>query len=263
MVPRSTDPSRVQSVERAIRVLRALSEEGAGLGLAELSTRVALPMSSVHRLLATLGDHGFVAQDAVTGNYRIGVFAFEVGSAFLRHIRLQEIAYPHIQELSRVTYQTANLALRDGAFATYIDQVQSPLPFQVVPRSGARVPLHCSGVGKVFLAGMASAELNEIVDSVKLIPLTPHSITDKGTLRKSINLVQSQGFAVDLEEMQLGVRCIAAPIYNHLGETVAAVSITGPVSQTSNSDLPLSISHVCKTGNTISEQLGYKPGIGF
>jgi IclR family transcriptional regulator, KDG regulon repressor len=258
---RRTERSRVQSVDRAVSVLEALSKEQAGLGIVELSERVMLPVSSVHRLLATLGDRGFVSQNVATGHYRIGVRAFEVGSAFLGQSQLREIARPHIQELSSLTSETVNLALCDGSYATYVDQVHSQHPFQIVPRSGARVPLHCSGVGKVFLAGMTDNEFETYVATMKLEPWTKKTIVSVSQLRQHIDAVREQGFAFDDEEMHSGMRCVAAPIYDHRRRVSAAVSVVGPVSSMEKRKLPKLASTVRRVARVISEQLGYRsPG---
>jgi IclR family transcriptional regulator, KDG regulon repressor len=254
----SRDPNRIQSVGRAIAVLEVLAEERSGLGIVEISERAQLPVSSVHRLLSTLSESGFVAQYLATGRYHVGVRAFEVGNAFLRQVQLGEIAKPHIHELVTLTRETANLALFDDDCAIYVDQVHSTRTLQVVPRPGARVPLHCSAVGKVFLAGMPNRQLEQTLDRLNLLSWTIHTITSTKTLMENVLQVRTKGYAVDDEEMQLGVRCIASPIYNHAGETAAALSLTGPAIDMNDERIRSLAVHLCRIASVISEQLGYQ-----
>jgi DNA-binding IclR family transcriptional regulator len=256
-VPKPRDRSRAKSVKRALAVLQVLADEQSGLGIVEISERTSIPVSSVHRLLSTLADQGFVAQFLTSGRYHIGFRAFEVGSAFMRQVQLSEIARPHLHELVSLTKETANLAICDGDFAIYVDQVQSGRTLQVVPRPGARVPLHCSAVGKVFLAGMPDPSFERTVESLELPQWTLHTITEHAELRSAIDMVRSQGYALDDEEMQTGVRCVASPIFNHLGETSAALSITGPTVHVNDETVPALTRQLQRIAGVISAQLGY------
>jgi IclR family transcriptional regulator, KDG regulon repressor len=249
----------VQSVDRAINILEVLASERSGLGIVEISQRVTLPVSSVHRLLSTLVDRHFVAQDLHTGHYRVGVGSFEVGTAFLRQVRLTDIARQHLQELSKATRETVNLALRDGDSAAYVDQVQSDRELQVMPRPGARMPLYCTGVGKVFLAGMTESQRQEVLERLDLAPRTKYTKTTVEDVLDNVREVQRMGYAVNDQELHLGVRCVAAPVLDHLGETCAAISVTGSPTHLYDEHLKFVVARLCNVARLISDELGYRP----
>lgn len=248
----------VQSVNRAINILQVLASESSGLGIVDIGKRIGLPVSSVHRIITTLVDRQVVSQDIHTGHYKVGVGSFEIGSAFLRQVRIGEVARTRMEELSRVTRETVNLALRDGKHATYVDQVQSDRELQVMPRPGARLPLYCTGVGKVFLAGLPKDECMRVLTSIDLKPRTIHTQTSVEQIMQEISQIQTQGFSVNDQELHLGVRCVAAPIINHEGSTCAAISVTGSPTHLYGEHLELVISTLCKVTAGISEHLGYR-----
>lgn len=248
----------VQSVNRAINILQVLASESSGLGIVDIGKRIGLPVSSVHRIITTLVDRQVVSQDIHTGHYKVGVGSFEIGSAFLRQVRIGEVARTRMEELSRVTRETVNLALRDGNHATYVDQVQSDRELQVMPRPGARLPLYCTGVGKVFLAGLQTDERLRLLSSIDLKPRTVHTQTSVAQIIEEITRIQASGFAVNDQELHLGVRCVAAPIINHEGITCAAISVTGSPTHLFGDHLELVISKLCQITAEISEHLGYR-----
>lgn len=246
----------VQSIQRAVSILETLAGEQRETGIVALSKQVHLPASTVHRLLTTLIYTGLVAQNPETGNYRIGIRAFEVGSAFLEQTHLRDVTRPSMRELGKSINETVNLALRHGNEAVYVDQVECDRTLKTFTRPGARVPLYCSGVGKVLLAGYPAAEIDTALAGVALSPRTPATITDVDSLRHQIDLVRTKGYALDDEEFEQGVRCVAAPIYNHGGETVAALSVSAPAFRLDGQRLDQLINETCQAANSISQQLG-------
>lgn len=248
----------VQSVNRAISILQVLAAESSGLGIVEISQRIKLPVSTVHRIITTLVDRRIVAQDVHTGHYKVGVASFEIGTAFLRQVRIGEVAWSRMDELSRLTRETVNLAVRDGKHATYVDQVQSDRELRVMPRTGARLPLYCTGVGKVFLAGLDREECHGLLSSIELKPRTVHTRTTVDEIMGELINIQTRGYSVNDQELQLGVRCVAAPIINHEGRTCAAISVTGSPSHLFGPHLDLVVENLCRVTMEISEQLGYR-----
>lgn len=248
---------RVQAVDRALAILETLAEAGRPMGLVELSTRVGLHASTVHRLLATLGKRKFVVQDPQTGRYRLGMRAFEVGSAAIQQVELREIARPFLRWLMEETQETANLAVLMDGEVVYIDQVESQNLVRMFTRVGRRVPAHCTGVGKILLAGLSDDEVMRVLDARGLPRFTPHTIVDLRELLKELQRVRASGYALDNEEREVGVRCVAGPVRDHEGRVVAAVSISGPSSRITEDRLPQLIAAVLTATSRISTELGW------
>jgi IclR family transcriptional regulator, KDG regulon repressor len=248
----------VQSLERAIKILETIAAGRNGLGIVEISQRAELPASTVHRLLSTLVDRQLIAQDIHTGQYKVGIRSFEIGSAFLKQAKIGAIARPKLEDLSRITMETVNLAFREDTHATYVDQVQSDREIQVMPRTGARLPLYCTGVGKVFLAGLSRSECLELLSKIELKPRTVHTKRSIEEILEVLDDVQIHGYTVNDQELHIGVRCVAAPIFNHLGETCAAVSVTGTPTHLVGDHLDFVIQNTCVTAQRISSELGYR-----
>lgn len=254
-----SDPGMTRSVQRALLLLEEISRDPNGIGVSDLGLRAELPVSTVHRLLATLMASGFVVQDAENGRYRVGLRAFEVGNAFLRQVDLAGVARPAMRELRTELNESVNLAVRDGFGAVYIDHVDSDQMLKLFTRTGSRVQLYCTGVGKVVLADLPPEDVETYIQTTTFTPRTPHTVVDPDMLRSQLDRVRARGFAIDDEEFELGVRCVAAPIRDHSGSTVAALSVSGPAQRiTRNSVFPIAQS-VSAMAQNISSQLGYLP----
>lgn len=249
----------VQSVRRALTVLEAVAaatHEREDTGIVSLSRRCALPVSTTHRLLATLIDAGFATQDPDSGQYRVGLHAFEVGNAFLDHTDLRPVARPFLRDLAELTGETVNLAIRDGHDAVYIDQLESVQILKMFARPGARAPLACTGVGKVLLSGLTVPAAQRILTDEPLPHRTPRSVTEPDEMMRMLARIRIEGHALDDEEVELGVRCVAAPISDHRGEVRAAISVSGPTLRIIDHRIPELIRQVRGTAAAISAALG-------
>ena len=249
----------VQSVRRALSVLEAVAvatQDRDDTGIVSISRRCALPVSTTHRLLATLIDAGFATQDPDSGQYRVGLHAFEVGNAFLDHTDLRPVARPYLRDLADLTGETVNLAIRDGHDAVYIDQMESVQILKMFARPGARAPLACTGVGKVLLSGLTPLAAERILTDQPLPVRTPRSVTEPAEMMRMLATIRIDGHAIDDEEVELGVRCVAAPIVDHRGDVRAAISVSGPTLRISDSRINELIRQVRGTAAAISAALG-------
>jgi DNA-binding IclR family transcriptional regulator len=225
--PRSGSRKPIQSVDRALTLLEILAAENGETSLQTLSRKAGLNASTAHRLLRALQSHGLVQQNAATRHYRLGLKLLELAWTVRSQLDLRQLARASLERLAVQSGETANLAIREGSAAVYIDQVASSHPIRAFTQVGARVPLHCTGVGKVLLAYMPDDEAAPFLDH-KLVAYTPQTITDATQLQDEIARVRAQGWAPDGEEMQQEVRCIAAPVFDDQSRVVAAMSIAGP-----------------------------------
>jgi len=247
----------VQSVARALTLLDALGESRNEVGIAELSKQVGFHVSTAHRLLATLIAQGYARQNPETGRYGLGAKAFHLAESYLGQMDLRRIVRPVLERLSHTTGETANLVILDGREAFYLDKVESPQSLRIFSRIGRRAPLHCTAAGKVLLAGRSSAEVQRMLGQNALERFTPRTIRSTEVLRREVEAAHADGFALDREECEEGATCIAAPVRNARGETVAAMSISGPTLRMHPERLRELTPIVVCTGAEASERLGY------
>jgi DNA-binding IclR family transcriptional regulator len=225
----TAEPSgSVQSIARALTLLEALGEGTGEVGIVELSRRVSLHVSTVHRILATLAARGYVRQNTDTGRYSLGARVFHLAESYLSQLDLLRGVRPVLERLSRNTGETSNLVILDGREALYLDKVESPQNLRIFSRIGRRAPLYCTAVGKVLLAGRSVADVETLIGREPLQALTNQTVTSVPQLRRELEKIREQGFATDREECEEGACCIAAPVRNARGEVVAAVSLSGP-----------------------------------
>jgi len=247
----------VQSIERALTLMEALGQCRGEVGIAELSKRVGLHVSTTHRLLATLVARGYARQNPENGRYALGAKALHLAESYLGQLDLRSIARPTLEWLSQETGETANLVILDGREALYLDKAESPQSLRIFSRIGRRAPLHCTAVGKVLLAGRSKAEVNSLLGRGPLERLTRNTITSVSQVRRELEKVQGQGFALDREECEAAASCIAAPVRNARGETIAAVGISGPTIRLHARRIEELVPRVVQAGRQVSEQLGY------
>ncbi|GGK61810.1 IclR family transcriptional regulator [Ornithinimicrobium pekingense] len=218
-------PRGVQSVDRALDILELLAGRHGTLGVTEIAREVALPAGTAHRLLMALSRRGWVRQDPGR-RYGVGPAALRVGDASSRE--LAALALPALRAAVEATGETANIAaLEDGAMV-YLAQAPSPHTLRIFAEVGRRVPLHSTAVGKVVLAGMDEARARALLGDGELTARTPRTLTTVDAVRQELQRVREQGYAVDDEEQELGVRCVAVPVgAGRWGDL--ALSVSGPV----------------------------------
>lgn len=246
----------VQSVLRALRLIDTLGESRGEVGLADLSGRVKLHVSTVHRLLTTLVQHGYCRQNPETGRYALGAKLFHLAESYLGQMDLRQVARPHLERLCRETGETANLVVLDGREALYLDKAESPQNLRIFSRIGHRAPLYCTAVGKVLLAARTPPEASDLLGPGPLEPMTRRTITALPQLQQELAKVRAQGYALDLEECEEGARCVAAPIRVAAGEVVAAVGVSGPSIRMRPKRVRELTPLLVRTAAMISQQLG-------
>jgi DNA-binding IclR family transcriptional regulator len=247
----------IQAVDRALRILDLFNEYETELKITEISKRMGLHKSTVHSLLKTLEAHGYILQDPDSGKYRLGLKLLERGNLILQGMDLRNIAKKTLMELSLKTGLTVHLVILDGKEGVYIDKVEGTSGTVMYSRIGRRVPIHSSAVGKVLVAFKESHELREILADYVYTSHTPNTITNETDFLAELANVRAMGYAVDNQENEWGVRCFAAPIWNHTKQVIAAISMSTPISgQTNRTDEQI-VDHLKKAASKISAQIGY------
>jgi len=252
----------VQTIERVSFLLDILSQNPEGIRIRDLSSRVELPKGTTHRLLSSLTYFGYVRQDPKTRNYLLGFKFVEFGQLILSQLDLRREAEPFLRDLAERTTETAHLVFLDRHEIVYIDKVEAthnPSGLRMASRIGLRNPAHSSAVGKVLLSDLPEEILNEILQGKGLPRRTGNTITEPDQLREHLKLVRRQGYAIDDEENEKGIRCVGAPIYNEAGKAVAAVSVSGPAFRITKKVIQEDLKkEVMEIALKISQRLGYR-----
>lgn len=221
----------LQSVDNALQIMEVFSEESAELGVSEISKRMGLGKSTVHRLLATMEKRGFVEQNPGTTKYRLGIKIVHLGAGVLRQLNIIRESRPHIKKLSHITGESAHLALYSQGEITFVEKVTGKNPAKMGSTIGVKLPAYCTATGKVLLSFLPDAEREETLAKNRLKRFTPHTILDIDLLRQELIQIKSLGYAEDQQEADEGLVCFAAPIKNIACEVIAAISVSGAASR--------------------------------
>ncbi|QTL96715.1 helix-turn-helix domain-containing protein [Iocasia frigidifontis] len=245
----------VQSISRAINILEKLIYSDKGLGVTEISNSLALKKSTTHRILSTLVNHGYVAQDE-NSKYKVGLKFFEVGSVAINKLDLRNDVRPFLKKIRDKTNETVHLGLLDNNHVLYIDKVESLKTVRMFSEIGRKIEPHCTSLGKVLLAYSPDKVVDDIIDN-GLIKYTDNTITEPDKLKEHLKEVRINGYAIDDEEQLMGVRCIAGPIFNYEGEVIASFSITGPLIRMSKEKIKELSELIKQYSIIISRSFGY------
>ena len=258
MVKKDKSEYIIQAVSHALDLLEQFHDDVDELGVTELSKRLKLHKNNVFRLLATLESRGYIEQNKVTENYRLGLKALELGQTFIKQLGLLRQAKPILEQMVEKSNETSYVSIYKENHIVYLDVVETNLTVRVVSRVGSRLPAYCTASGKVHMAYITDEELNNLLASMKFIQRTPTTITTPDAMHAELAKVREQGYALDDEELDLGVRCIAAPIRDYTLRIIGAISISGPTMRIDNVRMENElIPLVLKASAELSTRLGY------
>jgi IclR family transcriptional regulator, acetate operon repressor len=247
----------VQSVGRTLDVLETLATRRNATGISDLAQTVGLHVSTVHRLLATLVERGYVRQDPDSSRYYLASRVFALASAAELHLDLRFVARPYLERLMRASGETANLVTATEREVVYLDQVASLHLVKMFTAPGLRAPFYCTGTGKAILAYQPS----EFVASALGGPFrrfTPRTLTSPAAVERELAHVRRLGYAVDNEEMEEGVRCLAVPIFGRRGEVAGAMSVSGPTTRMTPERVGQLGPAARRIADELSRQLGFE-----
>ncbi|MBN1267328.1 MAG: IclR family transcriptional regulator [Anaerolineales bacterium] len=238
----------IQSLARGLKILTILSQSAEGCGITELAELLNIDKASASRLAATLANYGFVEKDDATRLYRLGPTLLTLSRSMIDQYSLIEQVRPFLRSMMEQTGECAHLAVSSLGSALYIAQEESPRTLRVNAEVGTMNPLHCTALGKILLA-FDVAEL-----PAELPAYTQHTITDRNTLLEHLKAVHDFGYALDMEEFDIDIRCIAVPVFNVRKQVVAAIGISGPASRLTDDVLTETIETIVAIGVELSEQ---------
>lgn len=251
----------VKSVSRALDIITLVSSKKGGLGVTEIANQIDINKSSVYRILSTLVQYGYIEQDNETGRYKLGYKFLEISSKLLDSIDLRSEARPFLQELENLTNEVIHLVVYDQGEVVYIEKLEGNETLRMHSKVGKRAPMHCTSVGKAIIAHLPSSIVIDILDRKGMPVHTEKTITDKAEFLKELARVKKRGYALDLEENETGITCIAVPIFDHLGKAIAAVSVSGPTMRMTEERLKELQTRMIPIGKQISARLGFESRI--
>lgn len=246
----------VKSVSRALDIIALISMKKVGLGVTEIANQMDINKSSVFRILSTLVQYGYVEQDKQSSRYKLGYKFLELSSRLLESIDFREEANPFLKELEAETNEVIHLVVYDQGEVVYIEKLEGNEILRMHSKVGKRAPMHCTSVGKAILAHLPHSIVLEIIERKGLPVHTDKTITNKEDFLQELVDVRKNGYALDLEENEYGITCIAVPIFDHKGNVIAAVSISGPSIRMNESRLKQLQPRMIKLGNEVSARLG-------
>lgn len=247
----------IQSLQSALDVLEAFSLKEKNLGISEISRKLDMNKSRVHRILVTLENSGYVTRNDETQKYRLGLKLFQLGHIVEEQMEVSHFALPVMQKLAFETQETVNLNVIHDGQRMSVEKIESPHEIRQAVELGKTLPLYSGAPGKVLLANLPQNRINEILHQAKLKAMGPRTITDPGKLMEELEKVRDLGYSVSFEETYLGAVSIAAPVRDFSGKVIAAISITGPVSRFSEENIKRFIPLALQAGKEISAALGY------
>jgi IclR family transcriptional regulator, KDG regulon repressor len=248
---------RVQVIDRALSIVNLLAASNHPLGAWEAGEKLGLNKSTVHRLLAVLEHHRFVERDLMSGKYRLGLKLAELGNIALSRFDLQASARPFVERLVEVTGETAHLGILQQNEVVSLVNVETQRSVRTPSTVGRRSPVHCTSQGKLLLAFQPQPLVDQMLRSYYFASYTKRTIRQSGAYRAELVKVRQAGFATDDEEFEEGLRCIGAPVRDHTGKVVAAISIAGPTFRITPERTPVLIQNVMSVAGALSEALGY------
>ena len=246
----------VQSIDRAFDIIELLSVESNGLTMTEIGHRLNLHKSTVHRLLSSMRERGYIEKSLVTGKYRMGLGFVELASLYLNNLELKTEAQPYLHRLTKLTGQTSFLAIRDGREAVYIDKVETFDSLRRYKIIGRRRPLHATGLGKALLSGLRDKEIEQLYKEPPMEKITHNTLLTCEELLKEVQMVREKGWSFDDEENEVGTRCVGAPIYDYRDRVIAALSLAWDVNVNPDLSWEDMAPHVYKCANDISIKMG-------
>ena len=248
----------INSIIRASRILKCLSGGKSHFKMSELARQVGLDRSTTYRILVSLEQAGFVEKDEKAGTYSLGLAAFEIGNAYLSQMDLIQVSKPIMTDLAQKVQETVHLAVLSDTEIVYVDKCDSPRSLGVISKIGQRGPVYCTALGKTLLAFQSEDEQSRIIHKIRMAPLTSRTITSKQKLVEELRGIRKQGYALDRREIEEDVECIGAPIRNHIGDVIAAISISGPQKKIGTPMERQYVSQVTEAAALISSKMGYR-----
>jgi IclR family transcriptional regulator, KDG regulon repressor len=252
---------RIQVIDRAAQILDCFGFDHQELSVSEIGAKTALHRSTAHRILMALEYNDLIQQNPATGKYRLGIKLFRLGHQAVSHLDLREICRPFLTRIMNETKETVHLAVLDDNQVLYLDKVEGPHALRMPSRVGRHIPTYCTSLGKAMLSCLDEQEVKRILGKQAFTTYTANTIKNVEQLLADARAVRKRGYAVDNEEIEIGLRCVGAPIKDYTGAMVGAISVAAPSARLSSQKIATVGRLVVTTAEEISEKLGYEKPI--
>lgn len=251
------DINRVQSIDRAVAILECFNEEDKELRLSEISERLNLNKSTAHGIITTLKYHGFISQDEESQKYKLGIRFIEFGDLVTNSLNIRNAVLPVINEICDKIEETVHVAMLDGLDIVWIEKKECTKSIKTSTKIGARLPAYTTADGKVILSYLDKDKIANYLPK-KIPKFTQNTITKKSEFVKKLEETKKNGYTIDNEEFIEGIKCVAAPIFDHEGNVKFSLSTTGPAFRMTEEKIEELIIIIKEAANEISRRIGYK-----
>ena len=251
------EKGKIKSIGKSLDLLELLSDNKKEMSITEISKELHMGISTVHRILTTLKYRGYIIQNQQTLKYALGIKLFILGGKVQSTMNLVNLVTPFLQKLSKKTNEGINFSILEDREAVCLSKIESPEVLRTDIKIGARLPAHCTAVGKAILAFLPEGKLTMLYgkDNKNLNALTINSISSVMELKKCLEKIKKDGYATDKEEFQIGINCLGVPILNNEGISIAGISVTGPSSRFNRSEIKKLKNTLISISKDISYQL--------
>ena len=256
-----TDRYRIHVIDRAVQILGCFGFDHPELSVSEIGGKTRLHRSTAHRILMALEYNDLIRQNPENGKYRLGIKLFRLGHQAVSHLNLREISRPFLTRIMTDTKETVHLAVLDDNQVLYLDKVEGPHALRMPSRVGRCIPTYCTSLGKAMLSCLDDQDVKNIFREQVLKPYTPNTVKTPGHLLTELRMIRKRGYAVDNEEIEIGLRCVGAPIRDYSGTMVGAISVAAPAARLAGQKIYAVGRLVVSTAEEISEKLGYEKAI--
>jgi DNA-binding IclR family transcriptional regulator len=250
-------PYQLHSLDRAVSVLEVLGESDTPLSLAEICARMSLPKTTAHRSLMVLERSALIERTSENRFY-LGLKLYELGNRAVEQVDLRSRVYPHFRRLSLQVGETVHLGVLQKTSVVYLDKAEPNRRVCMSSKTGSTNPVYCTSLGKAMLAFQSPERIEQIVAKIKFVRYTRKTLLTADSLLKALERIRRRGYAVDDEEIELGVRCIGAPVFDENRQPIAAVSISGPTSRITVQSVPAIAEQLLLCCREISASLGFR-----
>lgn len=255
---RIKDRYRINVIDRAAQILDCFGFEHQELSVSEISVMTGLHRSTAHRILMALEYNELIRQNPDTSKFHLGIKLFKLGHQAVSQLNLREICQPFLTRLMKETKETVHLAVLDDNQVLYLDKVEGPHALRMPSRVGRRIPTYCTSLGKAMLSCLDDEEVRNIFRRQELRPFTANTVKKIDALLADLRMIRKRGYSVDNEEIEIGLRCVGAPVKDYSGAMVGAISVAAPAARLTEKETSVVGRLVLNVAEEISQQLGYE-----
>jgi IclR family transcriptional regulator, KDG regulon repressor len=248
---------RIQVLDRAVHILDCFGFDHKELSVSEIGSRTGLHKSTTHRILMALEYNQLIKQNPETGKYHLGIKLFKLGNQAVLQFDLRDSCRPHLIRLMNKTRETVHLAVLDGNQVLYLDKVEGPYALRMPSRVGRHITTYCTSLGKAMLSCLEETDVKRMLQSQPFKVFTPNTFRSLDLLLADLRATRRRGYSIDDEEIEIGLRCVGAPIYDHTMRMVGAISVAAPSARLTTQKLPAFGRMVLEAAEDISRELGY------